>query len=92
MINSTIIRQNFMPKLFVKFSFFQLFSFRVVNARVFQRISMNLNVTVDQAACPLLCRYTQWTLAAPCICWIVPIVTYESGERTCDCLLHLIKA
>jgi len=25
---------------------------------------MNLNMTVDQAACQLLCRYTQSTLAA----------------------------
>jgi len=46
---------------------------------------MNLNMTVGQATCRVLCRYTQCTLAASCICWIVPIVTYESGERTCDC-------
>jgi len=69
----------------VKFSFFHLFRFRVDNARVFQRVSMNLNMTVGHAACRLLCRYTQCTLAASCICWIVPTVTCESGERTCDC-------
>jgi len=47
---------------------------------------MNLNMTVGQAACRLLCRYTQHTLVASCICWIVPIVTCESGERTSDYL------
>ena len=36
-----------------------LFNFRGDNARVFQRVSMNLNMTVGQAACQLLCRYTQ---------------------------------
>ena len=64
---------------------FKLFNFRVDNARVFRRISMNLNTTVGQAACRLLCRCTQITLAACCIYWIVPIGTCESGERTCDC-------
>jgi len=28
---------------------------------------------------------TQSTLAASCVCWIVPIVTCESRERTCGC-------
>jgi len=41
-----------------------LFNFRGDNASVFQRVSMNLNMTVGQAACQLLCRYTQSTLAA----------------------------
>ena len=27
----------------------------------------------------------QRTLAASCVCWIVPIVALESGERTCGC-------
>jgi len=84
-----------MPQLFVKFSLFHLFRSLVDNARVFQRVSMNLYMTIGQAACPLLCRYSQCTLAASCIFWIVPIVTCESGERTCDCSLfemHLIKA
>ena len=58
--------------LFTKFSFIQL---PCDNARVFQRVSMNLNMTVGQAVCQLLCRYTQSTLAASCVCWIVPIVT-----------------
>jgi len=40
---------------------------------------MNLNMTGGQAACQLLCRYTQYTLAASCVCWIVRIVTSESG-------------
>jgi len=42
---------------------------------------MNLNMTVGQAACQLLCRYAQSTLAASCVCWIVPIVTCG-----CSCL------
>jgi len=57
---------------------FVLFNFRGDNARVFQRVSMNLNMTVGQAACQLLCQYTQGTLAASCDCWIVPIVTCNS--------------
>jgi len=44
-----------------------LFNFRGDNARVFQRVSMNLNMTVGQAACQLLGRYTQSTLAASCV-------------------------
>jgi len=48
-----------------------LFNFRGDRARVFQRVPMNLNMTVGQAACQLLCRYTQSTLAASCVCWIV---------------------
>ena len=35
-----------------------------VNARILQRVSMNLSMTVGQAACRLLCQYTQSTLAA----------------------------
>jgi len=62
-----------------------LFNFRGDNARVFQRVSMNLNVTVGQAACQLLCWYTQSTLAASCVCWIVPIFTCDSIKRTCGC-------
>jgi len=46
---------------------------------------MNLNMTVGQAACRLLCRYTQSTLAASCLCWIVPIVTCDSIKRSCGC-------
>ena len=37
----------------MKFSFFHPLRFRVDNARVFQRISMNLSMTVGQAACPV---------------------------------------
>jgi len=37
---------------------------------------MNLNMTFGQAECQLLCRYTQSTLAASCVCWIVPIVMW----------------
>jgi len=43
----------------VKFNFIHLIRFRVDNVGVFQRVSMNLNITVGQAACRLLCRYTQ---------------------------------
>jgi len=66
-------------RLFMKLSFIHPFRFRGDNARVFQQISMNLDMTVGQAACQLLCRYTQYTLAASCVCWIVLIVTCESG-------------
>jgi len=56
----------------MKFSVIHLIRFRVDNPRVFQRVSMNLNMTICQAACRLSCRYTQWTLAASwCICWII---------------------
>jgi len=60
-----------------------LFNFRGDNARDFQQVSMNLNMTAGQAAYQLLCRYTQSTLAASCVCWIVPIVTSDSIKRTC---------
>jgi len=42
---------------------------------------MNLNATVSQAACQLLCWYTQSPLAASCVYWIVPIVTCDSIKR-----------
>ena len=45
-----------------------LYNFGGDNARVFQRVSMNLSMTVGPAACHLLCRYTQGTLAASCVC------------------------
>jgi len=63
-----------------------LFNFGGDNARVFQRVSVNLSMTVGQATCRLLCRYTQSTLAASCVCWIAPIVTFDSVKRTCGCL------
>jgi len=62
------IHEKFMSGLFMKLSFIHPFRFRGDNARVFQQISMNLNMTVGQAACRLLCRYTQCTLAASCVC------------------------
>ena len=143
MISSIIIRQNCMPYSLVKFSFLYLFRFRVDNPRVFQRVFMNLKMTVSswnlsvdvalivwfttngmcsknnniytwreqaiiewsrrvnsivacchsaklcahaarafrshhgQAACRLLCRYTQWLLGVSYICWIARIVTCE---------------
>ena len=52
---------------------------------VFARVSMNLNMTIGQAACQLLCRYTQSPLAASWVCWIVPIATCDSIKRTCGC-------
>jgi len=63
-----------------------LFNFGGDNARVFQQVSMNLSMTVGQATCRLLCRYIRSTLAASCVCWIVPIVTFDSVKRTCRCL------
>jgi len=35
----------------MKFSFIHLITFRVDNARVLQRVSINLNMTVGQAVC-----------------------------------------
>jgi len=46
---------------------------------------MNLNTTVGQVACQLLRRYTQSTLAASRVDWIVPVVTCDSIKRTCGC-------
>jgi len=56
------------------------FNFRGDNARVFQRVSIqvNLNMTVGQGACQLLCRYTHSTLTTSCVFWIVPIATCDS--------------
>ena len=59
-----------------------LIRFRVDNAGVFQRVAMNLNMTVGQATCRLLCRYTQKPVGCflcllnrtDCMC--------ELGERT----------
>jgi len=49
---------------------------------------MNLNMNVGQAACQLLDQYTQSTLTASCVGWIVPIVSCDSIKRTygCSCL------
>jgi len=58
-----------------------LFNFGDDNARAFQRVSMNFSMRVGQAACHLLCRYTQSTLAASCVCWIVPIITFDSIKK-----------
>ena len=52
----------------MKFSFFHLFSFRVDKARVFQRVSLNFNMTVGQVACRLLRRYTQFNAR-----WLRPV-------------------
>jgi len=48
----------------MKFSFHHLIRFRVDYTRVFQRVFVNLNMTVGQAICQLLCRHIQSTLAA----------------------------
>ena len=78
------LRLNFAKNLCLNYylRYLVLFYFRRDNARAFQRVSMNLNMTVGQAACQLLCRYTQSMLAAFCVCWIVPIVTCYSIKRT----------
>jgi len=60
-------RLNFVKILFLSYSSrnLVLFNFRVDNARFFGRVAMNVSMTtVGQAACQLLCRYTQSTLAA----------------------------
>jgi len=54
-------------------------------ARVFQRVSMNLNTTVGQAACRLfLSIYSKHVGCVLCLLNRT-IVTCASGERTCDC-------
>ena len=58
----------------------------VITPESSSKVSMNLNMMVGQAACQPLCRYTQSTLAASCVCWIVPIVTCDYRvKRTCGC-------
>ena len=57
------------------------FNVRGDKARVFQRVSINLNTTVGQAASQLLCRYTQSILTASCVCWIVPISTLRLYQK-----------
>jgi len=42
---------NFYVLIIHEIYFFHQFRFRVDNARIFQRISMNLNMTVGQATC-----------------------------------------
>ena len=48
-------RLNFVKNLCLNY---YLFNFRGDNASVFQRVSMNLNMTGGQPACQLLCRYS----------------------------------
>jgi len=55
-----------------------LINFRGDNARVFQRVSMNLNMTVGHVACQLLCRYIESTLA-------VLAESYRLLRVTCGC-------
>jgi len=47
--------------------FIHLIRFCIGNTRVFQRVFMNLNMTVGQAACRLWCRHTQSTVTASCV-------------------------
>jgi len=93
MMRSISNHQHF---FFIKFSVFHLIRFRF-KARVFQRVSMNLNMTIGQAAYQILwIQASQRTLAATCVLLNRPIVTCESGERNCLWLFvfetHLIKA
>ena len=72
-----------------------LFNFGGDNPKIFQRVSMNFNMTVGQAVCQLLFRYaqSQSTLAASCVCWIVPIVVwlYQKNFWLFMFELHLIS-
>jgi len=88
MISWINVRKHSVSYLFMKFRFIHLLRFLDDNAWVFQRVSTNLNMNVCQAACRIFCRNAQSTLAAFCASWVVPIVTYESGERSygCSCL------
>jgi len=78
-------RLNFVKNVCLNYNSRNLvsFHFRGNNDRVFQRVSIgvNLNMTVGQAACQLLRRCTQSTLAASCVYWIVPIATCDSIKR-----------
>jgi len=56
MMSSISTHQHFFL-FFIKFSVFHLIRFRFDKARVFQRVSMNLSMTISQAACQLLCGY-----------------------------------
>jgi len=81
----------------MKFSSIQLIRFRGDKARVFQRVSINLNQGyLGVSRCPwsqydswssrmpaIVSIYTQSTLATSCACWIVPIVVCKPGEKTC---------
>ena len=87
MVGFWSFRLNFVKNLGLNYYSWNLvlLNFRGVSARVFQRISMNFNMTVGQAACQLLCRYTHSTLVSSCVCWIVPIVMCDSIKRTYGC-------
>jgi len=61
-----------------------LFKFCGDHARVFQRVPMNVNMTVGQAACQLLCRYAQARWLRPAFAES-SIVMCESIKRTCGC-------
>ena len=80
-----VVKNVCLMLFFMKFDFIHLIRFRVDNAIVSQQVHMNLNMTVGQVACRILCRYTQSTLAASCVCWIVPIIACETDKRTCGC-------
>jgi len=45
----------------MKINYILLIKFCFDDARVFQRVPMNLNVTIGHAACRLLYRYNQGT-------------------------------
>ena len=90
------LRLNFVKNLCLNYYSGNLvsFNFRGDNTRVFQRVSIrvNLNMTVGQAKCQLLCRYTHSTLAASCICWIVAIAwLYEKNLWLFMFEMHLIS-
>jgi len=55
----------------VKFSFFQLCGFRVDNARVFQRVSINLNMTVGQAAYRLFIIMSTYSMHVGCVLYLL---------------------
>ena len=79
------VRQMFVNSFCLHYSWNSHNQISCCNARVYQRVSMNLNMTVGHDACRLKCRPTLSALAASCVGWPEPIVTCESGERTCGC-------
>jgi len=83
MASIRLLRLNFVKNVCLNYysQNLVLVIFRGDSARVIQQVSMNLNMMVGQAACQLLCRYTQSTLAASCVYWIVPIVMCDPSKE-----------
>jgi len=88
MISSINIGQQFMIYLFIKFSFIHLIKFCVNNAKVFQLVSMNINMAVGQTA-------ADYSVVIPKARWVRPAFGESCREvvvRFHSVLYALIKA